>query len=355
MDPVSQGAIGAALPQSVHRATDFKQSALTVTWVGWLSGMAPDIDVFIRSSTDPLLFLEYHRQFTHSLFFIPLGALVCALLFSRFSRPALNFRQTYLVCLLGYSTHALLDACTSYGTQLLWPLSNERFSWNNIAVVDPLATIPLVTAVIFAVRRGNPRFAQLGLVWFLTYLGMGALQHQRALNAATEVAIERGHGTAEVSIKPGFANILLWKSVYLHDGTYYVDAVRVGISTQLYPGSRVAKLDVVRDLPWLVPESQQGIDLERFRWFSQDYLAMDPYRENFVIDMRYSILPNEVNSLWGIGLSPDAEDNAHVTFESERDTSPERMSAFWAMLRGDACIPLQPGQDSEDQVCARTL
>ncbi|GAL32009.1 integral membrane protein [Vibrio maritimus] len=38
--------------------------------LGLLSGLAPDIDVLIRSSHDPLLFLEFHRQFTHSLLFI---------------------------------------------------------------------------------------------------------------------------------------------------------------------------------------------------------------------------------------------------------------------------------------------
>jgi len=35
--------------------------------LGFLSGMAPDLDILIRSSTDPLLSLEYHRQFTHFL------------------------------------------------------------------------------------------------------------------------------------------------------------------------------------------------------------------------------------------------------------------------------------------------
>jgi hypothetical protein len=41
--------------------------------------MAPDLDVLISSRTDPLLFLEYHRQFTHSLVFIPFGAGLVAL------------------------------------------------------------------------------------------------------------------------------------------------------------------------------------------------------------------------------------------------------------------------------------
>ena len=349
MDPVSQGAIGAALPQTLQDRDEFFKRAKTVTWVGCLAGMSPDLDVFIRSSTDPLLFLEFHRQFTHSLLFIPFGALICALAFSRFSQPVLNFKQTYLVCFFAYCTHALLDACTSYGTQLLWPLTNHRFAFNNIAVVDPFATIPLVACVVSAMVWRKVWVARLGLAYFLCYLGLGFLQQNRALEAAETLAVQRGHNNAEISIKAGFGNILLWKSIYTVDDVYYVDAIRVASSTKIYEGTSIEKLYVDRDLPWLDRDSQQGIDLERFRWFSKGYLAMDPVRENFVIDMRYSMLPNEANSLWGIGLREDAGLEEHVTFESDRDATPERREIFLAMLLGDTCIPQSTGRDSETE------
>ena len=90
MDPFTQGAIGAALPQSFAPAEKVRSAAI----IGALSGIAPDLDVFIRSSTDPLLFLDYHRQFTHALLFVPIGALVCCLAFYPFVRN-LTFKQTY--------------------------------------------------------------------------------------------------------------------------------------------------------------------------------------------------------------------------------------------------------------------
>ena len=74
MDPLTQGAMGAALPQALSN----KKTLWLIGLLGFLSGMAPDLDVLIRSKADPLLFLEYHRQFTHSLVFIPFGGLVCA-------------------------------------------------------------------------------------------------------------------------------------------------------------------------------------------------------------------------------------------------------------------------------------
>ena len=118
MDPLSQACLGASLSQS---STNDKSKLISALLIGGVSGMAPDLDVFIRSVDDPLLFLEYHRQFTHSLFFVPFGALLCTLLFYPFFQKRLSFKLIYLFSFLGFATHGFLDACTSYGTQLYWP------------------------------------------------------------------------------------------------------------------------------------------------------------------------------------------------------------------------------------------
>ena len=74
MDPLTQGIVGAAAAQSLKK----KNNIIIITLLGFLAGLAPDIDIFIRSKDDPLLFLEYHRHFTHSLIFIPVGGLICS-------------------------------------------------------------------------------------------------------------------------------------------------------------------------------------------------------------------------------------------------------------------------------------
>ena len=77
MDPVSQGVLGASVPQAVSKP----KTIVAATLFGALAGMAPDLDFLIRSDTDPLVYLKYHRQFTHSLIFIPVGGFICALVF----------------------------------------------------------------------------------------------------------------------------------------------------------------------------------------------------------------------------------------------------------------------------------
>ena len=103
MDPLSQGVLGAALPQSISN----KKSLGIIGVIGFLSGLAPDLDILIRSESDPLLFLEFHRQFTHSLIFIPFGGFICAvfLFFLISKRFNICFKDTWIYSTLGYATH----------------------------------------------------------------------------------------------------------------------------------------------------------------------------------------------------------------------------------------------------------
>ncbi|MFA0087639.1 metal-dependent hydrolase [Vibrio sp. 10N.261.51.F12] len=330
MDPLTQGVLGASLSQSVSK----KQHMAVAGLLGLLAGMAPDLDVLIQSSSDPLLFLEFHRQFTHSLFFIPIGSLICALvlhlLFAK--KRGLSFKQSWLYCALGYSTHALLDACTSYGTQLFWPFTNERYAWNNISIIDPIYTLPILILLVLATWKRTPWFARIAFLWALTYPTLGLIQKERAEAAGWQLAKERQHEPILLEAKPSFANILVWKVIYETDQQYYVDAVRVGTSVKTYPGESIAKLDVNRDFPWLDPNSQQAQDIERFRWFSNGFLAQDPTDELSIMDVRYSMVPNQLKALWSIKLSPSATADSHVEYTTHRDVSPADRDVFLSML-----------------------
>jgi inner membrane protein len=270
MDPASHGLLSASWAESSASRNTLRPAVV----LGALSGMAPDLDILIRSSTDPLLFLEYHRHFTHALAFTPIGALLCALMLHTRVRNRLAFRETYLFCLLGYASHGLLDACTSFGTHLLWPFSDLRVAWSIIAVVDPAFTVPVLALVVLAVRRKRVRYAQLAALWAVAYLAIGVVQHLRAEAAGAILARERGHTPVRVEAKPAFGSLVLWKVIYEHDGRYYVDAVRAAFTTRIYTGESIAKLDVERDFAWLDPRSRQAADIERFRRVSDDLLGL---------------------------------------------------------------------------------
>ncbi len=330
MDPISQGVLGATVPQAISQ----KKHIAAATLFGAISGMAPDLDSLLRSNTDPLLYLEYHRQFTHSFVFLPFGSLICALFFHFLlgRRWGIHFKLTYLFCFLGYATHGLLDACTSYGTQLLWPFSTERFAWNTISIVDPLFTLPLLALVLTALFKRNPLFAKIALCWVVAYQGLGILQQQRVTEAGTQLAQQRGHSPLRLEAKPSFANLLLWKVIYEVEDGYYTDAVRAAPKLTIFPGEFIPRLDIDRDLPWLDKTSQQAKDLARFDWFSRGFLSLDPDNPLRVIDMRYSLVPNEATGMWSIWLDPSAGPSAHVSIKQDRDTSAPRRAKLAKML-----------------------
>jgi inner membrane protein len=332
MDPISQGTVGAVFAQS----TANKNNIAKIGAIGFLAGVAPDLDVLIRSSTDPVLFLEYHTQFTHSLFFIPLGALIVSALVFPLVKKTLNFKTTYVASFLGYATHGLLDACTSYGTLLFWPFSNERVTWNNISIVDPILTIPAIIFLAMAVKKRRRQFSFLAVGWIVSYLALGLVQYERALSSGLKLAQSRGHSAQRITLKPSFGNLILWKSIYQHGDRFYVDAIRAGRTLTWCRGDNIKIFDYQHHLSDLERNSQQSKDIERFRWFSQDYLGFDDDKK-LVTDVRYSMIPNQIAPMWGLTINERRGINEHAVWWASRDLNNESLTLFKDMLFGDIC------------------
>jgi len=133
LDLLTQGLLGGVVALSVANKKESRSAAVT----GFAAALVADADVLIGASGDPLLNLEFHRHFTHSLIFIPVGALIAALLLWPLLRKRLGFRRIYGYALLGYATSGLLDACTSYGRSAIRaspgassPSSTRCFRWS---------------------------------------------------------------------------------------------------------------------------------------------------------------------------------------------------------------------------------
>jgi inner membrane protein len=332
MDPLSQGTVGAAFAQSIAS----KNNILKIGIIGFLAGLAPDLDVLIRSENDPILFLEYHRQFSHSLFFIPFGSLIVALLIFPLFKKSMSLKTIYLASFLGYATHGLLDACTSYGTLLFWPFSNERVTWNNISIIDPLFTTPVLILIGIAIKTRKKIFSFFAIGWIIFYLSLGFIQYERALLVATELANSRGHGVERLTLKPSFGNVILWKSIYQHEETFYIDAIRTLKSTTWCKGETTQVFNYQNHLPNLDKDSQQSKDIERFRWFSQDYLGYNK-EKNLVTDIRYSMIPNQIAPMWGLIIDDQRDIKEHAIWWTNRDLDQSQIDLFKDMLSGKKC------------------
>ena len=332
MDPLTQGTVGAAFSQS---SAD-KKNIPKISVIGFLAGVAPDLDVLIQSSTDPILFLEYHRQFSHSLFFIPFGSLIVAAIIFPLFKKSMNFKTIYIASFLGYATHGLLDACTSYGTLLFWPFSNKRVTWNNISIVDPIFTIPVLILIGAAIKTKKKIYSFFSIGWIIFYLSLGFIQYERAFSTANDLAESRGHIPERLTLKPSFGNLILWKSIYEHEKTFYVDAIRTVQTSTVCLGESIKIFDYQEHLPGLDRESQQASDIERFRWFSQDYIGFVEAK-NLVTDVRYSLLPNQIEPMWGLVIDDQRMITEHAIWWTGRDLDEREWDLFIDMLSGKTC------------------
>ncbi len=333
MDPLSQGVLGAALAQSAAKRESIKRAA----FCGLIGGMAPDLDIFIRSTEDPLMMIQYHRHFTHSLAFIPFGGLIVALfLYWAFFRKKSSFAMVYLFTTLGMATHGLLDASTSYGTHLFWPFSEARISWNIISIIDPIFTFTLLIFCGLSLYRRSIFLMRVGLGLALCYLALGFVKHGMVGDVVQELAEQRGHTIDRMLLNPTIGNNFLWRTVYQSGEHYYVDAVYATLleAPVIHEGTTAAVIDAETVFPEIGADTVQRADIHRFAHFSQDFIYLHPEKNNVIADLRYGTLPYDDKSLWGIEVTPE-QPNRHVRFQNFRNFSDRHYEAFWLMLGGE--------------------
>ena len=336
MDPLTQGLLGAAAAQAL-----FSKELGRSAWViGAAGGMLADADVFIRSEYDPLLAVEYHRQFTHSLVFIPVGGAVASIPWLLQKKYRARWKPVLGAAIAAYATHGLLDACTTYGTQLFWPFSSLRVAWDCIAIVDPLFTLVLLAGVISSAKTRKWRPAVIALAICLAYLTIGSIQRERAEAAQNKIAESRGHERSRFDAFPTLANLVVWRSLYQSGDSLFADRIRVPFFgwSEFSPGAVVAHTDVSDLPPSYTTDARILEDFRRFRWFSSGWVAQAPDQPEVYGDVRYSLRTDAFDPIWGVRFHPGSDRPTEwVDRTSDREMD---LGSLWREIAGDA--PLRP-------------
>ena len=339
MDPVTHALAGAAAARTLlpgrHGAA---------TWLAGAAGaLVPDADAVIRSSTDPLLYAEFHRHFTHSLVFIPLGGVIAALPWLAVRRARAQWKHQLAAATAGCATHGVLDAATTYGTLLYWPFSENRVAWNIISIVDPLFTLMLLGGVVAAAwtRRAAPVAVALALAG--AYLGVGAVQHDRALAAQARIAATRGHVPDRGAAFPAFATTMVWRSLYRYGDTLYMDRLRLPwFGPPTWSEGYQMRLATAADLPADIgSDARLRRDFGRFSWFAGAWVAHVP-ETGELADARYSSSTVRFEPVWGIRFRPQQPvPGEWIDRSAQRRIDPREL---WDELRGAApgYRPLRP-------------
>lgn len=209
MDSVTQIILGAAVGEAVLG----RKIGNKAMFLGAIAGTLPDLDVAWGFFTDTVSALEMHRGFTHSIIFAIVVGLLFAWLLNLWDKRA-TLKEWWWFWFLTFVTHPLLDAHTTWGTQLFWPFET-RLAYKNIFVIDPLYTLPFLIFLILAMvqKRGSSkrrRLNNLGLIISSSYMLLTLILKGVTYHKFQKALIDQHIEYCNLQNKPSPFNTVLW-------------------------------------------------------------------------------------------------------------------------------------------------
>lgn len=211
MDSLTQIVLGAAVAEAVLGKKIGNKAML----YGAIAGTIPDLDIISSFFTDTVTALEIHRGFTHSVFFSVIFAPILAFLVTRYEKYK-NIKDWSWLFFWAFITHPILDAQTTWGTQLFWPL-NIRLEFKNIFVIDPIYTIPFLVFLLLAMRQKKEAkkrrlYNNLGLIISTTYLVITLVLKGFAYKEFKNELATQKISYKALKTKPTPLNTILWSA-----------------------------------------------------------------------------------------------------------------------------------------------
>jgi inner membrane protein len=304
---------------------------------GFFAAALPDADV-VLSLASPITYLTQHRGVTHSMLLAPLWAFLLAWLFARFHRSdEISWRDYFGVCLIALAMHILGDLITSFGTMIYAPLSDRRVAWNTTFIIDLWFSGIIVAGLAAAyIWRRSRVPAVTGLAVLAAYVGLQAVQHERAVDFGQRYVEINGLTGATVSALPRPVSPFNWLIIVRHGDLYHYANVNLVRATALpTPGPEsglIARLNAgyspLAQARWLTvprygPEPSQRESIARlfahprlsfYRWFAE-YPALyridtgNPSTCVWFEDLRFTTAGRASNSFrYGLCRENEADD-----------------------------------------------
>ena len=283
MDSVTQAVLGAGVQAALLGRSQGRKALV----YGALLGTLPDMDVLI-SYADPVSAMTHHRGFSHSLFVLTaLAGVLTWAIRARWPRAPYGAGRLFLTLWLVLITHPLLDAFTSYGTQLLWPLAVTPTAWSTVFIIDPVFTLPLLAATLAVAVGGTQGRAGRLPAWALgfcgLYLAFTVAGKQLAEARVTAALRAQGVPVDAVFSTPMPLNALLWRVVVRSGGDYY-EAASGWLDRQ---PPETLKQPLHADLGGAIADSAL---LRRLQWFTDGWLRYDAVGQDLVVtDLRMGL------------------------------------------------------------------
>lgn len=332
MDSLTQIILGAAVGEAVLGRKIGNKAML----YGAIAGTIPDLDVLSNFFTDKVTALEIHRGFTHSVLFSVLFAPILALIVLKFEKHK-NFKDWSWLFFWTFVTHPILDAQTTWGTQLFWPL-DIRLAFKNVFVVDPLYTIPFLIFLLLAIRQKKESkkrrlYNNLGIIISSSYLLLTIILKGISYKKFTKELAEKNIVYTDIKTKPTPLNTVLWTANVATENTYLIghssffDTKPITFSS--YPKNHHLLGDLAKH-----PKVKRMIAISK-GWFTIN-------KKNDVLyfnDLRFgalSLKPNAENFVFKYKIELNAEGTPIFTEEpKEKSDAKKILKELWIRIKGN--------------------
>ena len=331
MDSLTQIVLGAAVGEAVLGKKVGNKAML----YGAIAGTIPDFDTFASHFTDTVTALEIHRGFTHSIVFSVVFAPIFGWLVSRWEKTA-SWKNWSWLFFWGFLTHPLLDAHTTWGTQLFWPL-DLRLAYKNIFVIDPLYTLPFLVFVILAMRkkRTSPKrrkLNNLGLIISSAYMLLTLFLKGITYQKFTDALQQQNILYSEIETKPSPFNTILWtanvdtKDAYLIGHYSFFDAQPIQFTA--YP----------KNHEWL-EDLKEEENVQRLIKITKGWYTITKENEKLYLnDLRFGLLgfsPSAKNFTFSFQL--EKKNGEVIITEKEKDTRDAKklLGELWERILGN--------------------
>jgi len=240
---------------------------------------------------------------------------------------------------LGFLTHTLLDACTPFGTQLFQPFSNVRISFDTIAVIDPLYTVPFLICLILAAfyHRASSRrrfFNWLGIGLSCAYLAFTFYNQHQMENKFKALLEERNVNYNQVSVVPTIFNNALWQCVAETDTNYVF--TNYSVFDKNLDKIKLVSIEKNHDL---LAAYESDKEIKILKWFSKGYYNVEQQADGSLKynDLKIAVIPEDIfgELYFGMNYTISEAGSGIVISENREIEFPEGMfQRFWTRIKG---------------------
>jgi inner membrane protein len=169
MDSITHTLFGMGIYKAINKERMSKKEKYALLFTSIGASQIPDIDIISQLWDTSGQYQMWHRGITHSIFLVPIWALLFYLLNLAFFRT--KNVHLYFVALISVFIHDTSDVFNAWGTGYLEPFSSGRLTLGTISIIDfVIWFIFLLAFILSKLKNAKKDYTVFRIAWSIVAL-----------------------------------------------------------------------------------------------------------------------------------------------------------------------------------------